>query len=125
MKSCGHSQFLILNILQQHKKVLISDKKYSDDRVDVLSCLLIAEKMMTGPPTAKRMKVASVAISLCSGGRFSLKEDDLRQILSQMNILESLSNIKATVSRVCCTSFINPLSSAHQDILRVLFKGKH
>ena len=35
----------------QAKKGLVSDKKYSEARLDMLSCLLLAERAMTGPPT--------------------------------------------------------------------------
>ena len=39
------------NRLVQAKKGLVSDKKYSEARLDILSCLLLAERAMTGPPT--------------------------------------------------------------------------
>ena len=122
-KSCQHSQFIILNILQQHKKVLVSDKKYSDERVDVLSCLLIAERIMTGSVTDKRIKVARIVFSL-SGGKFGMKEDDIRQILSQLDIMEKMFNIKETVSEACNTSFLFPILTPHKDIISVMFKGK-
>ena len=51
MKCSQHSQFLILNILQQNKKILVSDKKYSDERVDMLSLVLMAETSMAGAVT--------------------------------------------------------------------------
>ena len=122
-KSCQHSQFIILNILQQHKKVLVSDKKYSDERVDVLSCLLIAERIMTGSVTDKRIKVARIVFSL-SGGKFGMKEDDIRQILSQLDIMEKMFNIKETVSEACNTSFLFPILTPHKEIISVMFKGK-
>ena len=59
-KSAQHCQFVILNILQQNKNILVSDKKYSDERVDVLSLVLIAERALAGPPT-KQVKNLVIA----------------------------------------------------------------
>ena len=50
MKAAQHAQFLVLNLLQQSKRALVSDKKYSDERVDVLSCVLLAERGQLGQP---------------------------------------------------------------------------
>ena len=50
MKAAQHAQFLVLNLLQQSKRALVSDKKYSDERVDVLTCVLLAERGQLGQP---------------------------------------------------------------------------
>ena len=76
LRSGQHTQFLVLNIIQGLKKGLVSDKKYSDERIDILSCLLIAEKVLAGPVTRQRTAVATVAITLAAGGRFGVKEED-------------------------------------------------
>ena len=86
MKSSQHGQFLILNILQQIKKTLLmSDKKYSDEKVDVLSCFLVAERVLAGPVTLQRIRVANVAVSLCSGGTRFIKEDDIQTDPNHLN----------------------------------------
>lgn len=44
---------------------MISDKKYSEQRLDVLSSLVLAENALSGPSTKERRLVVSLA--LCVG----------------------------------------------------------
>lgn len=44
---------------------MISDKKYSEQRLDVLSSLVMAENALSGPSTKERRLVVSLA--LCVG----------------------------------------------------------
>lgn len=47
------------------QKRVISDKKYSEQRLDVLSSLVLAENALSGPSTKERRLV--VALALCVG----------------------------------------------------------
>lgn len=47
------------------QKRVISDKKYSEQRLDVLSSLVLAENVLNGPSTKERLLVVSLA--LCVG----------------------------------------------------------
>ena len=123
LKSGQHAQFLVLNIIQGLKKGLVSDRKYSDERIDILSCLLIAEKVLAGPVTRQRTAVATIAITLASGGRFGVKEDDCRQMLQHVSVLEKLVNIQEEILRSCSTHFLFVLSQPHQQILSVILQG--
>lgn len=44
---------------------MISDKKYSEQRLDVLSSLVLAENALNGPSTKERLLV--VFLALCVG----------------------------------------------------------
>ena len=123
VRSGQHTQFLVLNLLQTVKKGLVSDRKYSDERIDILSCLLIAEKVLAGPVTRQRTAVATIAITLASGGRFGVKEDDCRQMLQHVSVLEKLVNIQEEILRSCSTHFLFVLSQPHQQILSVILQG--
>ena len=123
MKSAAHAQFLVLNILQQCRRSLVSDKKYSDERVDVLSCVLIAERLLAGPVTSDRVRVTRLAVSLCSGGRFGIREEDLRGMATQLEVLDTLINIQRVVTEACSTMFISPLFTPHKEISTVMLKG--
>lgn len=46
------------------KKRVISDKKYSEQRLDVLSALVLAENTLNGPSTKQRRLVVSLALSV-------------------------------------------------------------
>uniref|UniRef100_A0AAQ5Z5Y0 WASH complex subunit 4 n=1 Tax=Amphiprion ocellaris TaxID=80972 RepID=A0AAQ5Z5Y0_AMPOC len=54
-----------LNAIGMAKKRVISDKKYSEQRLDVLSSLVLAENALNGPSTKERRLVVSLA--LCVG----------------------------------------------------------
>ena len=123
VRSGQHSQYLVLNMIQGLKKGLVSDRKYSDERIDILSCLLIAEKVLAGPVTRQRTAVATVAITLAAGGRFGVREEDCRQMLQQVSVLEKLVNIPEEIHRSCSTHFLSVVSPPHQEILSVILQG--
>jgi len=43
---------------------VISDKKYSEQRLDVLSALVLAENTLNGPSTKERRLIVSLALSV-------------------------------------------------------------
>lgn len=43
---------------------MISDKKYSERRLDVLSALVLAENALNGPSTKERRLVVALALSV-------------------------------------------------------------
>lgn len=51
---------------------MISDKKYSEQRLDVLSSLVLAENVLSGPSTKARRLVVSLA--LCVGTQLVCRE---------------------------------------------------
>lgn len=51
---------------------MISDKKYSEQRLDVLSSLVLAENALSGPSTKERRLVVSLA--LCVGTQLVRRE---------------------------------------------------
>lgn len=50
--------------LTSWQKRVISDKKYSEQRLDVLSALVLAENTLNGPSTKERRLVVSLALSV-------------------------------------------------------------
>lgn len=67
------------------QKRVISDKKYSEQRLDVLSSLVLAENALSGPSTKERRLVVSLA--LCVGTQLvcgSYKHDELDDKLHLM-----------------------------------------
>lgn len=67
-------------IFSSVKKRAISDKKYSEQRLDVLSSLVLAENALSGPSTKERRLVVSLA--LCVGTQLvcgNLHAQEIRQ----------------------------------------------
>lgn len=46
------------------KKRVVSDKKYSEQRLDVLSALVLVENTLNGPSTKQRRLIVSLALSV-------------------------------------------------------------
>ena len=83
--------------------------------------------------------MARLAVSLCSGGRFGLKEEELRQVgpgyrpvatakvplqvVSQLTGLDTLVTFRRRIQASCSTAFLCPLHPAHRDILAVILQG--
>ena len=123
VRSGQHTQFLLLNLIQTVKKGLVSDRKYSDERIDLLSCLLIAEKALAGPVSRQRTLVAGLALSLTSGGRLGLKDEDCRQVLHLTAVLQKLVNINLEIQRACSTHFLSVLHRPHHQIVSAILQG--
>lgn len=69
-----------VHIFSSVKKRVISDKKYSEQRLDVLSSLVLAENALSGPSTKERRLVVSLA--LCVGTQLvcgNLHSQEMRQ----------------------------------------------
>ena len=80
----------------------------------------IIGQLLTGRPRTKFYN-----FSLCVGGRFGLKEDDLRQLMVQLEMIDTLSNIQMFITECCSTKFLSPLTSAHQDIFNIILNGNN
>lgn len=68
---------LLLYTVSSVKKRVISDKKYSEQRLDVLSSLVLAENALSGPSTKERRLVVSLA--LCVGTQLVCGDSDAQQ----------------------------------------------
>lgn len=53
-----------------------------------------------------------------------MREDDIKQILIQLDVIERMLNIKETTSDACNTAFLYPLYTPHNEIFSVMFKGR-
>ena len=122
-RAAQHTQFLILNLIQQIKKQIVSDKKYSDERLDLLSCLLIAEQAMAGPASLQRHRVASLAISLAGGGR-GLREEEWRALSHHLAALRVLVHLQSELRSVCSTRCLLPNSELTAVLLSDVWSGR-
>ena len=105
-----HAQFLILNVIQQAKKGIVSDKKYSEARLDILSCLLLAERATTGPPSPQRLRLCLLSIAMAGAGRGGLKEEEWRGLSEHMARLGRMMELSQEAERASrCDSLASHL----------------
>lgn len=72
-----------MNVFYSLQKRVISEKKYSEQRLDVLSSLVLAENALNGPSTKERRLVVSLA--LCVGTQL------VRQETQMVNVMKMFS----------------------------------
>ncbi|XP_077568439.1 WASH complex subunit 4 [Stigmatopora nigra] len=94
-----------LNAICVAKKRVISDKKYSEQRLDVLSSLVLAENVLSGPSTKERRFVASLA--LCVGTQMkTFKDEELLPLQLVLKKLDLISELSERVKLQCECSFL-------------------
>ncbi|XP_054719352.1 WASH complex subunit 4-like [Uloborus diversus] len=91
--------------LANQEKRLISDKKYSERRLDVLSALVLAEKSLNGPGTKERRLITYLAMSLGVQMK-SFKEDEIASFASVMKELDFICDLKQKIREACDCSFM-------------------
>ncbi|XP_035765797.1 WASH complex subunit 4, partial [Neolamprologus brichardi] len=95
---------LQLFLLSASKRV-ISDKKYSEQRLDVLSSLVLAENALSGPSTKERRLVVSLA--LCVGTQLkTFKDEELFPLQLVLKKLDLISELSERVKLQCDCSFL-------------------
>ncbi|XP_054280077.1 WASH complex subunit 4-like [Macrosteles quadrilineatus] len=99
-RSVGHIiqrlSFQALSIIAAAKKGLMSDKKFSEKHVDMLSSLVLAEKCLNGPPTRERLLVARIALSVANQKQ-TFRDEDLTSLSVT---LASLARIPRLIHRL-------------------------
>uniref|UniRef100_A0A3B4A457 Uncharacterized protein n=1 Tax=Periophthalmus magnuspinnatus TaxID=409849 RepID=A0A3B4A457_9GOBI len=94
-----------LNAINVAKKRVISDKKYSEQRLDVLSSLVLAENALSGPSTKERRLV--VALALCVGTQLkTFKDEELLPLQLVLKKLDLISELSERVKLQCDCSFL-------------------
>uniref|UniRef100_A0A8C8LNW8 WASH complex subunit 4 n=1 Tax=Oncorhynchus tshawytscha TaxID=74940 RepID=A0A8C8LNW8_ONCTS len=100
-----HLQSQALNSIGTAKKRVISDKKYSEQRLDVLSSLVMAENALNGPSTKERRLVVSLALSVGTQMK-TFKDEELLPLQLVLKKLDLISELKERVKVQCDCSFL-------------------
>ncbi|XP_035232006.1 WASH complex subunit 4-like, partial [Stegodyphus dumicola] len=86
-------------------KRLVSEKKYSERRLDVLSALVLAEKSLNGPGTKERRLITYLAMSLGVQMK-SFKEDEVVSFAGVMKELDFICDLRQKIKEACDCSFM-------------------
>ncbi|XP_073476379.1 WASH complex subunit 4 isoform X1 [Aquarana catesbeiana] len=98
-------QHQALNAIAVAKKRVISDKKYSEQRLDVLSALVLAENTLNGPSTRQRRLVVSLALSVGTQMK-TFKDEELLPLQLVMKKLDLISELRERVRAQCDCCFL-------------------
>nr|XP_021496600.1 WASH complex subunit 4 isoform X2 [Meriones unguiculatus] len=100
-----HLQHQALNSIAVAKKRVISDKKYSEQRLDVLSALVLAENTLNGPSTKQRRLIVSLALSVGTQMK-TFKDEELLPLQVVMKKLDLISELRERVQTQCDCCFL-------------------
>lgn len=100
-----HLSYLAMTVINMGKKRLISDKKYSERRLDVLSALVLAEKSLNGPGSKERRLITYLAMSLGVQMK-SFRDDEGATFSNIMRELDFICDLRQKVRQVCDCSFM-------------------
>ncbi|KAJ8791596.1 hypothetical protein J1605_020318 [Eschrichtius robustus] len=100
-----HLQHQALNSISVAKKRVISDKKYSEQRLDVLSALVLAENTLNGPSTKQRRLIVSLALSVGTQMK-TFKDEELFPLQVVMKKLDLISELRERVQTQCDCCFL-------------------
>ncbi|XP_063053067.1 WASH complex subunit 4 [Engraulis encrasicolus] len=94
-----------LTAIATAKKRVVSEKKYSEQRLDVLSSLVLAENTLNGPSTKERRLVVSLALSVGTQMR-TFRDEELLPLQLVLKKLDLISELKERVKVQCDCSFL-------------------
>ncbi|XP_022098788.1 WASH complex subunit 4-like [Acanthaster planci] len=98
-------QFTSLALVNGAKKRIISDKKYSEKRLDALSALVLVENALSGTATKERKLIANLALHVGTQMK-AFKEDELASYRTTMNKLFLISDLREKLREACDCSFL-------------------
>ncbi|XP_023613033.1 WASH complex subunit 4 isoform X7 [Myotis lucifugus] len=87
------------------QKRVISDKKYSEQRLDVLSALVLAENTLNGPSTKQRRLIVSLALSVGTQLK-TFKDEELFPLQVVLKKLDLISELRERVQAQCDCCFL-------------------
>lgn len=108
-----HMTFQAVSIIQHIKKSVMTDKNYANQRLDELTCIVVAERALKGAATQERHVVASVALSLLPHSTYS--EDSQANLGNLLDRINSLSNYVPMIGNLCDCSWM----FWHQNIIPI------
>ncbi|CAM9441528.1 WASH complex subunit 4 isoform X1 [Lampetra fluviatilis] len=100
-----HLQYQALTAIASAKKRVVSDKKYSERRLDVLSALVLAENALNGPGTKERRLITALALSIGTQMKI-FREDELLSLQLVMKKLDLISDLRERLHSLCDCSFL-------------------
>ncbi|KAG9490492.1 hypothetical protein GDO78_006044 [Eleutherodactylus coqui] len=100
-----HLQYQALAAIAVAKKRVISDKKYSEQRLDVLSALVLAENTLNGPSTRQRRLVVALALNVGTQMK-TFKDEELLPLQLVMKKLDLISEMRERVRAQCDCCFL-------------------
>lgn len=100
-----HLSVKALNAISVAKKRIMSDKRYSERRLDVLSALVLAEAAINGPASRERRLVIKLAMAVGTKMK-AFKDDELMSFDDTLRRLDEISQLRLRVHEACDTSFV-------------------
>jgi len=100
-----HFSFKAMAAVDVAKKRIAQDKKFTDQRLDILAALNLLQSALNGSGTKERRLVTSLALHISSLKR-SLKEDELTNLTSILKNLDIILDLRSKLHGASSCSFL-------------------
>lgn len=84
-------QYQILTNVESSKRKLITDKRYSNKRLDMLSALVLFSNCIDAIPTSQRLLVAKLSLDIANQSKL-MRDEDYMIMFTQMSHLDMLGS---------------------------------
>ncbi|CAG9113981.1 unnamed protein product [Plutella xylostella] len=108
-----HLMFQATSSIVEVKKNLMMDKNFANQRLDELTCVVIAEKALKGAATTERIVAANVALSFIPDTTY--EEDAYAKLGILLEKVQSLSNFMNSIEASCNGSWL----IWHQNVIPI------
>ncbi|KAK2158033.1 hypothetical protein LSH36_178g02040 [Paralvinella palmiformis] len=100
-----HLSFVALSTITTAKKRIVSEKRYSDKKLDMLSSLILAENVLSGPGTKERRLVLHLALAIAKQMHV-FRDDELAALVGTLKKLDVISEMSEKLHKACDCSFM-------------------
>lgn len=111
-----HLIFQATASMSEVKKTLMTDKNYANKRLDELTCIVIAERVLKGAATMERNVAACVALSFVPDTTYL--EDSYVRLSMLLEKVQTLANYITNMEKYCNCSWL----LWHQNIIPIYFE---
>uniref|UniRef100_A0A914VWE5 WASH complex subunit 7 n=1 Tax=Plectus sambesii TaxID=2011161 RepID=A0A914VWE5_9BILA len=115
---CQHWTGALLKLVSSGRETLRTDKGYTDERVDMLSALVVVEQALAGPVTKERWYILNLALNLACYTKL-FRPNDVTDMENLVGHLWTVSTLGRALERVSDCSFLY----WHRSLLPVYFES--
>ncbi|CAD5123366.1 DgyrCDS11723 [Dimorphilus gyrociliatus] len=112
-----HFTYIALTVLVDAKQSFVSDKKYTEQRLDVVSSIVLAENVLKGTPSKQRRDIAKLALSVACRMRV-FKEEYYPAIETALHKIKMLVELTDRIKQGSDCSYLY----WHCDFLNTYFQ---
>eukprot|EP00111_Clytia_hemisphaerica_P017411 TCONS_00051483-protein len=114
---CQHLSFKAMVVIDTVKKRIIEDKRFTDQRLDVLGAIMLLQNSLNGPGTQERNLLTKIASHLVRQKKW-MRDEELTNLSVAFTNMDVILNLRVHLRKATNCNFLY----FHKVILPVYFK---